>query len=97
MCREFKKKKNISIFSRKTKPSGRYWSGEISARSNQDNQREFEERAMKQIISMVRKKTGNENQMQQDLQPIGGSYVHLESEWREKHRQHKVKLPTGKQ
>lgn len=52
---------------------------------------------MKQIISMVRKKTGNENQTQQDLQPIGGSYVHLETEWREKHRQHKVKLPTGKQ
>lgn len=77
------------------KPSGRFWSGEISARSNQDNQREFEERAMRQIMSMVKKKMGNDNQIQQDGQSIGGSYVHLEAEWREKHRQHKVKM-TGK-
>lgn len=28
---------------------GRNWSGEMSARSNQDNQREYEERAMKQV------------------------------------------------
>lgn len=28
---------------------GRNWSHEMSARSNQDNQREFEERAMKQV------------------------------------------------
>lgn len=50
---------------------------------------------MRQIISMVRKKVGNENQYQQDTQSIGGSYVHLEAEWREKHRQNKVKI-TGK-
>lgn len=81
--------------SRKVKPSGRYWSGEISARSNQDNQREFEERAMRHIFSMVRKKLGNDNQLPIEQQPIGGSYMHLEAEWREKHRQNKMKL-SGK-
>lgn len=91
-CNNYFLKKTCS---RKAKPSGRYWSGEISARSNQDNQREFEERAMRQIVSMVRKKIGNENQIQQENQSIGGSYVHLEAEWREKHRQNKVKI-TGK-
>lgn len=50
---------------------------------------------MRQIMSMVKKKMGNDNQIQQDGQSIGGSYVHLEAEWREKHRQHKVKM-TGK-
>lgn len=81
------------MYSRRVKPSGRYWSGEISARSNQDNQREFEERATRQILSMVRKKMGSENQLQQESNPIGGSYVTLEAEWREKHRQNKVKMP----
>lgn len=50
---------------------------------------------MRQILSMVRKKMGNENQIQQDSQPCGGVYVNLEAEWREKHRQNKVKM-TGK-
>ena len=31
---------------------GRHWSGNLSARSNQDNQREFEERAMKQVCPL---------------------------------------------
>lgn len=84
-------------FSRKAKPSGRYWSGEMSARSNQDNQREFEERAMKQIISMVNKKTGNDyNGRHSFSQPIGGSFVRLEAEWREKYRQNKVKTNGSK-
>lgn len=82
------------LFSRKPKPSGRYWSGEMSARSNQDNQREFEERAMKQIISMV---NGNENNGRHSLsQPIAGSFVRLEAEWREKHRQNKAKANANK-
>lgn len=44
---------------------------------------------------MVRKKLGNENQTASENAPIGGSYVHLEAEWREKHRQNKVKM-SGK-
>lgn len=47
---------------------------------------------MRQIISMVKKRMGNENQIAQETQPIGGSYVHLEAEWRERHRQNKSKL-----
>lgn len=50
---------------------------------------------MRQIISMVKKKMGNDSQVQQELQSIGGSYVHLEAEWREKHRQNKTKM-SGK-
>lgn len=49
---------------------------------------------MRHIISMVRKKIGNENQIQPETQSIGGSYVHLEAEWREKHRQNKTKLTS---
>lgn len=76
---------------RKPKPSGRYWSGEISARSNQDNQREFEERAMKHIIAMVGRKTGSEMNTQQSNYHHGGTYVKLESEWRERLRHSKAK------
>lgn len=44
---------------------------------------------MKQIVSMVRKKTGIPGQCDADNQSNGGVYIHLETEWREKHRQHK--------
>lgn len=66
---------------------GRYWSGEISARSNQDNQREFEERAMKQVIAIVNKKTGNDVNVQYQNNYQGGSYFKLEAEWRENLKQ----------
>lgn len=82
---------NLLFLSRKPKPSGRYWSGEISARSNQDNQREFEERAMKHIIAMVSRKTGSEMNTQPSNYHHGGSYVKLESEWRERLRHSKAK------
>lgn len=49
---------------------------------------------MRHIFAMVRKKLGNENQMPTEQQN-GGSYMHLEAEWREKHRQNKMKL-SGK-
>lgn len=78
------------------KPSGRYWSGDISARSNQDNQREFEERVMKQVIAMVSRKTGSEMSNQQSHYHHGGTYVKLESEWRERHRHNKTKTNINK-
>lgn len=62
---------------------GRYWSGDVSARSNQDNQREFEERAMKQVIAMVGKKNGGDANVQYQNYQHGGSYIKLESEWKE--------------
>ncbi|KAM7358569.1 uncharacterized protein ACRADG_003498 isoform 1-T3 [Cochliomyia hominivorax] len=75
---------------RKRKPienPGRYWSGELSARSNQDHQREFEEKVMKQVISMVQKKTGSDLGVNQQNRPLGGTYVRLEQEWKEQLKQ----------
>lgn len=63
----------------------------MSARSNQDNQREFEERALKQIISTVKKKIGFDVNNQSQTSNTGGSYVFLETEWRDRHRQNKLK------
>lgn len=69
-------------------PNGRHWSGEISARSNQDNQREFEERAMKQVVAIVEKKlmTGSMASQQSPTGPSysGGMFYKLEAEWRAK-------------
>lgn len=76
------------MFNRRTKPStGRYWSGDVSARSNQDNQREYEERAMKQVIAIVGKKTGTDTSVNYHTYQQGGSYVRLEVEWRENLKQ----------
>ncbi|XP_055701807.1 SANT and BTB domain regulator of class switch recombination [Phlebotomus papatasi] len=83
-------------------PSGRYWSGEMSARSNQDNQREFEERAMKQVIAMLCKKTGSDSgqqhhqMQQQSYHQQGGTYVRLEAEWRESLKSRGVISTKGK-
>ncbi|XP_053675983.1 SANT and BTB domain regulator of class switch recombination [Anopheles nili] len=73
---------------RKSKLSyGRHWAGDMSARSNQDNQREFEERAMKQIITMVGKRTGGEHNLQYQTYQQGGTYMKLENDWRESIKQ----------
>ncbi|XP_053666321.1 SANT and BTB domain regulator of class switch recombination [Anopheles marshallii] len=66
---------------------GRHWAGDMSARSNQDNQREFEERAMKQIITMVGKRTGGEQNLQYQTYQQGGTYIKLETDWRESIKQ----------
>ncbi|XP_035912413.1 uncharacterized protein KIAA1841 homolog [Anopheles stephensi] len=66
---------------------GRHWAGDMSARSNQDNQREFEERAMKQIITMVGKRTGGEQNLQYQTYQQGGTYIKLELDWRESIKQ----------
>ncbi|XP_052861833.1 SANT and BTB domain regulator of class switch recombination [Anopheles cruzii] len=73
---------------RKSKLSyGRNWAGDMSARSNQDNQREFEERAMKQIIALVGKRTGGEQNLQYQAYQHGGMYIRLETDWRESIKQ----------
>ncbi|XP_058837858.1 SANT and BTB domain regulator of class switch recombination isoform X2 [Topomyia yanbarensis] len=77
---------------------GRQWAGDMSARSNQDNQREYEERAMKQIIAMVGKKTGGEQNQQFVTYQQGGTYVKIEADWRESIKQKtlaNVKVKTG--
>lgn len=41
--------------------SGRYWSGNLNVRHNQDNQRDFEERAAAQMKALLTKRTAMEN------------------------------------
>ncbi|XP_055606471.1 SANT and BTB domain regulator of class switch recombination isoform X2 [Uranotaenia lowii] len=76
---------------------GRHWAGDMSARSNQDNQREFEERAMKQIIAMVGKKTGGEQNQQYSIYQQGGSFIRLEADWRETIKQKNLNSIRAKQ
>ncbi|KAG4073988.1 hypothetical protein HA402_014193 [Bradysia odoriphaga] len=80
---------------RKAKVSGRHWAGDLSARSNQDNQREFEERAMKQVIALVGKKTGGDLNMQYQTHQQGGTYMRLEAEWRESLKQRASSKPKN--
>lgn len=63
------------------------FSKSVICRSNQDNQREFEERAMKQVIALVGKKTGSDLNMQYQTHQQGGTYMRLEAEWRESLKQ----------
>lgn len=72
-------------------PSGRYWSDEMSARSNQDNQREYEERAMKRIESLIDK---NLESIHSATYPMlnPGIFVRLEIERRERHRLQKARI-----
>ncbi|XP_055844997.1 SANT and BTB domain regulator of class switch recombination isoform X2 [Episyrphus balteatus] len=67
--------------------SGRFWSGELSARSNQDHQREFEEKIMKQVAAAVGKKTGSDINTTQNNSTNSGSYIRLEAEWKEQLKQ----------
>lgn len=65
-------------------PNSRNWSGEMSARSNQDNQREYEERAMKQVMALIEKKVSSPSNQNTGLREfVGGSFLKLEQEWRE--------------
>lgn len=78
---------HVSGKKRTKMPNGRYWYGEFSARRNQDNQREYEDKAMKQVILLVEKKLLNPNIQQfsggSASSPAGGSYYKLENEWKE--------------
>ncbi|XP_030385717.1 uncharacterized protein KIAA1841 homolog isoform X2 [Scaptodrosophila lebanonensis] len=94
-----KKSRGKKIRKRPAEVSGRYWSGELSARSNQDHQRDFEEKIMKQVVSYVTKKTGSDQSLIQNSQPIGGTYVRLEAEWKEmlkqRHNNHNISNSGG--
>lgn len=52
-----------------------------------DHQREFEEKVMKQVMTMVQKKTGSDLGVSQQNRPLGGAYVKLEQEWKEQVKQ----------
>ncbi|XP_077255848.1 SANT and BTB domain regulator of class switch recombination isoform X1 [Temnothorax americanus] len=89
------------------KSNGRCWSGNLNVRHNQDNQRDFEERAAAQMTALLTKRTVTENLLSKfnnkqhgcrTKQPVGGTYVKLEAEFRERLAQScKYKNPlTGK-
>uniref|UniRef100_A0A1A9WTM3 DUF3342 domain-containing protein n=1 Tax=Glossina brevipalpis TaxID=37001 RepID=A0A1A9WTM3_9MUSC len=75
-----KKNKNSEL-------SGRQWSGELSARSNQDHQREYEEKVMKQLVELVEKKTSTEAKQNYVVKPLGGTYIRLEQDWKDSVKQ----------
>lgn len=66
---------------------GRFWSKECSARTNQDNQRNFEEKIMKQALTSLQHKIGYEIPNDANQTPVGGIYVRLEQEFKEQNRQ----------
>ncbi|XP_018364120.1 PREDICTED: uncharacterized protein KIAA1841 homolog [Trachymyrmex cornetzi] len=87
--------------------NGRCWSGNLNIRHNQDNQRDFEEKAAAQMTALLTKRTVTENLLSKfnkqqhgykTKQPVGGTYVKLEVEFRERLAQScKYKNPsTGK-
>ncbi|XP_063541605.1 SANT and BTB domain regulator of class switch recombination [Cydia strobilella] len=69
--------------SRRTRVIGRQWVTSLSARSNQDGQRRFEERAGRQMRTVLTRR-GNTMPGKQKAPP-GGVYARLEAEWRERH------------
>lgn len=74
-------------FNRQYINRGRFWSKECSARTNQDNQRNFEEKIMKQALATLQHKIGYEMPSDSNQIPPGGIYVRLEQEFREQNRQ----------
>ncbi|XP_012266764.2 SANT and BTB domain regulator of class switch recombination [Athalia rosae] len=93
--RKFKRK--TRYYAAKRSDGGRSWSANLTVRYNQDNQRDFEERAALQMAALLTKRTAAEcsmlprthNHNRQHAhgfnlaQPIGGTYVRLEAEFRE--------------
>ncbi|XP_043267741.1 uncharacterized protein KIAA1841 homolog isoform X2 [Venturia canescens] len=98
-------KKNSRFYAPKRSDGGRCWSATLLARYNQDNQRDYEEKASAQMIALLTKRTAIESSLfpksikQQSQnwnnQSIGGTYVRLEAEFRDQSTQsHKCKNST---
>ncbi|XP_017469984.1 PREDICTED: uncharacterized protein KIAA1841 homolog, partial [Rhagoletis zephyria] len=73
---------------------GRYWCGEVSARSNQDHQREYEEKAMKHVVLKINKNIGVEQSLLPN-NPTGGCYLRLEAEWKDQLRHRSISNSTN--
>ncbi|XP_022831614.1 uncharacterized protein KIAA1841 homolog isoform X2 [Spodoptera litura] len=71
---------------KRTRVVGRQWISCLSARSNQDGQRRFEERAARQMRAALAR-TAALHQQTKSKMPPGGVYARLEAEWRERHGQ----------
>lgn len=54
---------------------------------------------MKQVATYVTKKTGSDQMLSHNTQPLGGTYVRLETEWKEmlkqRHSQHNVQASNN--
>ncbi|XP_063971825.1 SANT and BTB domain regulator of class switch recombination isoform X2 [Diachasmimorpha longicaudata] len=79
----------------KRNDGGRCWSMNLIVRYNQDNQRDFEERAAAQMVQLLTKRTSPEATVMHKPhkhhtwhnQPLGGTYAKLEAEFREQSTQ----------
>ncbi|KAJ0173314.1 hypothetical protein K1T71_011490 [Dendrolimus kikuchii] len=69
----------------RTRVVGRQWISCVSARSNQDGQRRFEERATRQMKAALARRA-NVHGNKAKTAP-GGIYAKLEADWRERHGQ----------
>ncbi|XP_045523567.1 SANT and BTB domain regulator of class switch recombination [Pieris brassicae] len=72
--------------------AGRVWAATVSARSNQDGQRRFEERAAAHMKATLARR---HHYPTKPKQHPGGVYAKLEADWREKHGQQKVRNLTS--
>ncbi|KAJ8712923.1 hypothetical protein PYW08_008227 [Mythimna loreyi] len=75
-----------TVANRRSRAVGRQWMACMSARSNQDGQRRFEERAARQMRTALARTAALQQQTKSKMPP-GGVYARLESEWRERHGQ----------
>ncbi|XP_049879408.1 SANT and BTB domain regulator of class switch recombination [Pectinophora gossypiella] len=71
--------------SKRSRVVGRQWVASLSARSNQDGQRRFEERAARQMRAALARRAALPPTKIKT--PPGGIYARLEAEWRERHGQ----------
>ncbi|XP_066589997.1 SANT and BTB domain regulator of class switch recombination [Prorops nasuta] len=74
---------------------GRCWNANLGVRYNQDNQRDFEEKAIAQMVSLLTKRTSSEfalntksfikynNNWRHNQPSAGGTYIKLEAEFRD--------------
>ncbi|XP_058791079.1 SANT and BTB domain regulator of class switch recombination isoform X2 [Phymastichus coffea] len=88
-----KKKKIKTSFLKRCEGMGS-WSSNLTVRYNQDNQRDFEEKAAAQMVALLTKRTmleynlrpkshslGKYGHWNNNAQPLGGTYVRLEAEF----------------
>ncbi|XP_023022944.2 SANT and BTB domain regulator of class switch recombination isoform X1 [Leptinotarsa decemlineata] len=74
---------------KKRNTESKMWQHNLSARSNQDVQRAYEENAVKQMTAILNRNVINENvgrsgkSTMRNAIPLGGIWVRLETDWRE--------------
>ncbi|XP_078039447.1 uncharacterized protein LOC144471360 isoform X2 [Augochlora pura] len=100
------KNKNIKRSKYRILNNGRSWNSDLSVRHNQDNQREFEEKASLQMVALLTKRVSADSSLlvkslskhnRRKNQLNGGTYTKLEGEFRDQLNQcYKNKNTPGK-